>query len=229
MLTITRIKPSIPLIFGNITCWVRQATELKGCIVEPPKKLHFRQLNVPGKRLVTCPWPVQKLMRESFLPLVGNSDRFGIGPSYRWYQSPSLNTLRSEKNTRQLKHSETELALLEKQPFQNHMRWKSDLNLVTNPCITHGWTPPCSSVKECRRLVHYRCTVLPLYQIERFLTKGYSRFICISCVSVSEYLKPYRPKFSKLYLIWMTRLTQQSISRRKLQNLNRKSSSMKIP
>ena len=43
--------------------------------------------------------------------------------------------------------------------------------------------------KECRRLVHYRCTNLPLYQIERFLTKGYSRYICINCVVVPEYLK----------------------------------------
>ena len=47
--------------------------------------------------------------------------------------------------------------------------------------------------KEYRRWIHYRCTKLPLYQIERFLTKGYSRFICINCVVVSEYLKDIVP------------------------------------
>ena len=82
--------------------------------------------------------------------------------------------------------------------------------------------------KECRRLVHYRCTELPLYQIERFLTKGYSRFICISCVSVSEYLKdivPNSPLPEQINVSTMTtltnapKLTTEKNENHKLENL----------
>ena len=41
---------------------------------------------------------------------------------------------------------------------------------------------------ECKLLVHYRCTQLPLYQIQLFLTKGYRKYICLNCVEVPTYL-----------------------------------------
>ena len=42
---------------------------------------------------------------------------------------------------------------------------------------------------ECHRLVHYRCTHLPLYQLSLFLTKGYRRFTCENCVVVPKYIQ----------------------------------------
>ena len=41
---------------------------------------------------------------------------------------------------------------------------------------------------ECKLLVHYRCTQLPLYQIQLFLTKGYRKYICLNWVEVPTYL-----------------------------------------
>ena len=41
---------------------------------------------------------------------------------------------------------------------------------------------------KCKLLVHYRCTQLPLYQIQLFLTKGYRKYICLNCVEVPTYL-----------------------------------------
>ena len=35
---------------------------------------------------------------------------------------------------------------------------------------------------NCQRLVHYKCTELPLYQLNQFLTRGYRNFICVNCV-----------------------------------------------
>ena len=46
---------------------------------------------------------------------------------------------------------------------------------------------------ECKRMVHYRCTELPLYQLQLFLTKGYRKFVCINCVSVQDYLTKIIP------------------------------------
>ena len=45
----------------------------------------------------------------------------------------------------------------------------------------------------CLRLVHYKCTQLPLYQIQQFLTKNYRRFICVNCVEVPDYLMEIVP------------------------------------
>ena len=38
------------------------------------------------------------------------------------------------------------------------------------------------------RLVHYRCTSLPTYQLQLFLTKGYRKFICCKYVEIPLYL-----------------------------------------
>ena len=43
--------------------------------------------------------------------------------------------------------------------------------------------------KTCGRRVHYRCTELPPYQIQRFMTKGQQKFICVSCIIVAEYIQ----------------------------------------
>ena len=41
---------------------------------------------------------------------------------------------------------------------------------------------------ECKRLVHYRCTSLPAYQIEHFMTRNYRKFVCTNCTTVPEYI-----------------------------------------
>ena len=41
---------------------------------------------------------------------------------------------------------------------------------------------------KCKRLVHYRCTSLPTYQLQLFLRKGYQKFICRKCVEIPSYL-----------------------------------------
>ena len=46
---------------------------------------------------------------------------------------------------------------------------------------------------ECQRLVHYKCTSLPTYQLQQFLTKGYRNFVCVNCVEVPEYLLQIAP------------------------------------
>lgn len=47
---------------------------------------------------------------------------------------------------------------------------------------------------QCERLVHYRCTGLPLYQLQHFLTKNYRKFVCINCTIVPDYLQNIIPK-----------------------------------
>ena len=43
---------------------------------------------------------------------------------------------------------------------------------------------------DCKRHVHYRCTKLPTYQLECFITKKGRRFSCINCVEIrDEFLK----------------------------------------
>ena len=46
---------------------------------------------------------------------------------------------------------------------------------------------------SCKRHVHYRCTSLPLYQIQHFKTRSYRNYICITCTQVPEYLKNIVP------------------------------------
>ena len=41
---------------------------------------------------------------------------------------------------------------------------------------------------KCKRLVHYGCTFLPIYQLQLFLRKGYRKFICRKCVEIPSYL-----------------------------------------
>ena len=45
----------------------------------------------------------------------------------------------------------------------------------------------------CSRLVHYRCTKLPPFQVQNFLIKGYRKYICINCVDVQKYISDAMP------------------------------------
>ena len=61
-----------------------------------------------------------------------------------------------------------------------------------NNCIndTTEQTLLCSS---CKKRVHFRCSLLPSYQLQRYITfgKGHSSYICESCVKVPQYLQKY--------------------------------------
>lgn len=39
---------------------------------------------------------------------------------------------------------------------------------------------------DCKRHVHYRCTMLPAYQIQLFLNKRSPKFICTNCVTIQK-------------------------------------------
>ena len=41
----------------------------------------------------------------------------------------------------------------------------------------------------CNKLFHYCCTGLPLYQISKFLIKGYRKFVCWNCAKIPEYIR----------------------------------------
>ena len=48
---------------------------------------------------------------------------------------------------------------------------------------------------SCKRMVHYRCTSLPLYQIQHFLTKKYRNvYVCSTCTPIPDYLNNIFPK-----------------------------------
>ena len=46
---------------------------------------------------------------------------------------------------------------------------------------------------DCKRRVHYKCTKLPAFQVQLFLTKHYRRFVCVNCIDVPEYLSDLMP------------------------------------
>ena len=46
---------------------------------------------------------------------------------------------------------------------------------------------------NCQRVVHYKCTELPLYQLNQFLTRGYRNFICVNCIEAPEHLHDIVP------------------------------------
>jgi hypothetical protein len=48
----------------------------------------------------------------------------------------------------------------------------------------------------CKRRVHYKCTMLPLYQLQRYLTFGnnYCKYICVTCIEVPDDLRTILPK-----------------------------------
>lgn len=52
----------------------------------------------------------------------------------------------------------------------------------------------CSS---CKRRIHYKCTLLPLYQLQRFITFGakFCKYVCSSCTVVDEDLQNILPEW----------------------------------
>ena len=61
--------------------------------------------------------------------------------------------------------------------------------------------------KDCQRLFHYKCSQLPLYQLQLFLTTGYHKFVCINCVNVPKYLEDMVPAQSPSQTKTMAELT----------------------
>ena len=59
-------------------------------------------------------------------------------------------------------------------------------------CITDLDTQKLQCSK-CKRKVHYKCTLLPPYQIHRYATFGmnYSTFMCVNCVEIPDSSKNY--------------------------------------
>ena len=47
---------------------------------------------------------------------------------------------------------------------------------------------------DCKRHIHYRCSGLPVFQIQHFLyTKNYRKYVCESCTKVADHLKTVIP------------------------------------
>ena len=48
----------------------------------------------------------------------------------------------------------------------------------------------------CKRRGHYKCTMLPLYQLQRYLTFGnnYYKYICVTCIEVQDDLRKILPE-----------------------------------
>ena len=44
---------------------------------------------------------------------------------------------------------------------------------------------------ECKAWIHYQCTELPLYMIDR-LVKGRIKYLCTLCINVNEILEKYK-------------------------------------
>ena len=58
---------------------------------------------------------------------------------------------------------------------------------------------------KCKRKVHYRCTLLPLYQLQQFLNFGssYRKYICVNCVEMQENIRgivPLSPHYDAIQL-----------------------------
>ena len=54
---------------------------------------------------------------------------------------------------------------------------------------------------KCKRKVHLQCTLLPTYQLQRYLSSGiekyYSKYICMNCVKISSELENTYPTSSE--------------------------------
>ena len=43
--------------------------------------------------------------------------------------------------------------------------------------------------KQCKKLFHYSCAGVPVFQLSHFLTSGYRKFICKRCTVIPDYIK----------------------------------------
>ena len=61
-------------------------------------------------------------------------------------------------------------------------------------CILEDSDKDTIKCQTCEKLFHFRCTGLPIFQIQHFLyTKNYRKFTCESCTKVAEHLKTIIP------------------------------------
>ena len=71
------------------------------------------------------------------------------------------------------------------------------VNIQTKPILQDCTNSKCEEdddiykleCKLCQRLVHYRCTRLPLYQLNHYTIKGFRKFICENCTQIQTHLK----------------------------------------
>ena len=62
-----------------------------------------------------------------------------------------------------------------------------DINQVcTQSCCTDYENDRKIKCVKCKRLVHFVCTKLPLYQLRLFFTRNYRSFVCENCVEIPE-------------------------------------------
>ena len=76
---------------------------------------------------------------------------------------------------------------------------KTSLKECTNSECTNDDTESDSKrlqCNKCKRRVHFKCTLLPAYQLQRYLTfeANYSKYLCMNCVNVPEDLNETVPK-----------------------------------
>ena len=77
---------------------------------------------------------------------------------------------------------------------------------TTSACVADDDTYKFKCI-ECHRLVHYRCTRLPAYQVYLFTITGYRKFKCANCVDVPKYLQVMTPDMPASHSKTMTDLT----------------------
>ena len=65
----------------------------------------------------------------------------------------------------------------------------SENHVCTNSTCADGDDEQKIKCSKCKRMVHYVCTNLPIYQLQLFFTKNYRGFICSKCVDIPEELK----------------------------------------
>lgn len=58
----------------------------------------------------------------------------------------------------------------------------------TSACIINNEDPNYIQCSDCKRHVHYRCTMLPAYQLQVFINKRTMKFSCANCVTVQKNL-----------------------------------------
>lgn len=89
---------------------------------------------------------------------------------------------------------------MDKQPEETTTQQEENLEQCTeNSCIKDQDQDKLSCI-VCNRSVHYRCTKLPLYQLQLFVKRRIRSFTCVNCVEITKDLarkmKGYDPDLS---------------------------------
>ena len=66
--------------------------------------------------------------------------------------------------------------------------WELTKNCTNSNCEIEDKEIRTLQCSICKRRVHYRCSLLPTYQIQRFVMfgTGYSKFVCVNCVDITS-------------------------------------------